>query len=106
MPSTPGNSPRRKPASAKTPVSGPAPSPPVGGQGIGCMDDATREAMIRLVAYSFYERRGYVGGSELQDWLEAEMEVDRQHATAQPPPGTAARPARAARRTQGRDTAK
>ena len=70
------------------------------------MNEATREAMVRLVAYSFYERRGYVGGSELQDWLEPEMEVDRQLAAAKPTTGTAARPVRAARRTQGRDTAK
>ncbi len=41
-------------------------------------DEQTREAMIRLAAYTFYERRGYVSGSELEDWLEAEMEVDRQ----------------------------
>jgi hypothetical protein len=34
--------------------------------------------MVRLVAYSFYERRGYIAGSELEDWLQAEMEVERQ----------------------------
>lgn len=48
-------------------------------------DEQTREAMIRLAAYTFYERRGYVSGSELEDWLEAEMEVDRQ-LTATPSP--------------------
>jgi len=37
--------------------------------------------MIRLAAYSFYERRGFVSGNELDDWLQAEMEVDRQLAT-------------------------
>jgi hypothetical protein len=42
------------------------------------LDPGTREALIRLAAYSFYERRGFVGGHELQDWLEAEMQVDRQ----------------------------
>jgi hypothetical protein len=41
-------------------------------------DNATRDAMVRLVAYSFYERRGYIAGSELEDWLQAEMEVERQ----------------------------
>jgi hypothetical protein len=41
-----------------------------------------REAMIRLAAYSFYERRGLVEGRELEDWLQAEMEVDRQLSTA------------------------
>lgn len=47
-------------------------------------DEQTREAMIRLAAYTFYERRGYVSGAELEDWLEAEMEVDRQLAAVQP----------------------
>lgn len=43
-----------------------------------------REVLIRLAAYSFYERRGYVSGHELEDWLQAEMEVNRQMAA---PPG-------------------
>lgn len=47
-------------------------------------DEQTREAMIRLAAYTFYERRGYVSGAELEDWLEAEMEVDRQLTAVQP----------------------
>jgi hypothetical protein len=42
------------------------------------IDPAQREALVRLAAYSFYERRGLVGGHELEDWLQAEMEVDRQ----------------------------
>jgi len=41
-------------------------------------DAEKREALIRIAAYTFYERRGYVGGHELEDWLQAEMEVDRQ----------------------------
>lgn len=41
-------------------------------------DPEKRELMIRLAAYSFYERRGCVSGNELEDWLQAEMEVDRQ----------------------------
>lgn len=43
-------------------------------------DPQTREALIRLMAYKCYERRGFVSGRELEDWLEAEMEVDRQMA--------------------------
>lgn len=43
-------------------------------------DPEAREVLIRLAAYSFYERRGYVSGHELEDWLEAEMEIDRQPA--------------------------
>jgi hypothetical protein len=51
---------------------GPLPTP------LGAGDSASREALVRLVAYSFYERRGYIAGSELEDWLQAEMEVERQ----------------------------
>lgn len=46
-------------------------------------DAEKREALVRIVAYSFYERRGFVCGHELDDWLQAEMEVDRQLATVQ-----------------------
>jgi hypothetical protein len=42
----------------------------------------TREALIHLAAYSFYERRGMIDGHELEDWLQAEMEVDRRLSTA------------------------
>jgi hypothetical protein len=48
-------------------------------------DAEKREAMIRIAAYTFYERRGYVSGHELEDWLQAEMEIDRQ-STAAPKP--------------------
>lgn len=51
-------------------------------------DAEKREALIRIAAYSFYERRGYVGGQELEDWLQAEMEVDRQLSGAQAPKQT------------------
>lgn len=43
-------------------------------------DPQTREALIRLAAYSFYERRGFIDGHELEDWLQAEMEIDRRAA--------------------------
>jgi len=47
------------------------------------MSDAEKRAdLIRIAAYSLYERRGYVSGHELEDWLQAEMEVDRQMAAA------------------------
>jgi len=49
-------------------------------------DPETREALIRVAAYSFYERRGFVDGHELEDWLQAEMEIDRR-ATAGAVPG-------------------
>jgi hypothetical protein len=48
-------------------------------------DAEKREAMVRIAAYTFYERRGFVSGHELEDWLQAELEVDRQMA-AEPKP--------------------
>jgi len=38
------------------------------------------EERIRLAAYRRYEARGFVAGDPLQDWVEAEREVSRQHA--------------------------
>jgi len=35
-----------------------------------------RYRMIAEAAYFRAERRGFVSGSELQDWLDAEIEVD------------------------------
>lgn len=36
-----------------------------------------RRAMIAQAAYYRAERRGFAPGGELQDWLEAEAEIDR-----------------------------
>ena len=50
------------------------------------MSDAeTREVMTRIAAYSFYDRRGFVSGHELEDWLQAEVEVERQLAAVPRP---------------------
>lgn len=37
----------------------------------------SRDSAIRETAYAFYEARGRVDGHELDDWLQAEGEVDR-----------------------------
>jgi Protein of unknown function (DUF2934) len=37
----------------------------------------TREQMIRTAAYLLAERRGFLPGHELDDWLAAERQVDR-----------------------------
>jgi len=37
-----------------------------------------RHRMISEAAYQLYAERGYVDGLELDDWLQAEAEVDRQ----------------------------
>ncbi len=39
---------------------------------------AERECLIATAAYSRAERRGFVPGQELEDWLEAEREIERQ----------------------------
>ena len=41
-------------------------------------DPQVRHRMISEAAYRLYARRGYVEGFELEDWLQAEAEVDRQ----------------------------
>jgi hypothetical protein len=41
------------------------------------------QSAIRRRAYELYEQRGYMDGSELDDWLEAESEVlEPQRASA------------------------
>lgn len=42
----------------------------------------TREDRIRLAAYAASERRGFAPGSEAQDWLDAERQVDAKDDTA------------------------
>ena len=41
-------------------------------------DAASREARIRRAAYDAYVRRGGAPGDEVQDWLDAEKQVDSQ----------------------------
>ena len=41
------------------------------------MDDDLRHRMISEAAYNLYAQRGYVDGFELDDWFQAEAEVDR-----------------------------
>lgn len=42
------------------------------------VNPAERDGMIALAAYFLAERRGFIPGEELEDWLEAEREVERQ----------------------------
>lgn len=49
------------------------PSPP----GQELLEGPTREELIRQRAYDIYERNGCVAGREVEDWLSAEMEIDR-----------------------------
>jgi hypothetical protein len=41
------------------------------------VDPGMRNEMVSRAAYFRAERRGFSGGSALQDWLEAEVEIDQ-----------------------------
>ncbi|HZP10806.1 MAG TPA: DUF2934 domain-containing protein [Nevskiaceae bacterium] len=43
-------------------------------------DDGSREARIAREAYYRAERRGFAPGKELDDWLEAERELEQSQA--------------------------
>lgn len=42
------------------------------------IEGPSREDLIRRRAYDLYERNGCVEGRAIEDWLEAEAELDRQ----------------------------
>ena len=48
------------------------------------IDPAARHGLIAEVAYARYAARGYVTGHELDDWLQAEADVDRRLLSAEP----------------------
>jgi hypothetical protein len=76
--------PARKPVSrAKTAPAGP---------------DPKRQVMIAMAAYYRAERRGFVPGHELEDWLAAEAELS---ATVAPAPAPAKKGPVRARKTTG-----
>ena len=43
----------------------------------GAVDVHARRRLIEHCAYLRAERRGFVGGDPVEDWLEAEMEIDQ-----------------------------
>lgn len=43
----------------------------------------SREARIAEAAYWRAERRGFAPGGEMEDWLEAEKEIDRENQASQ-----------------------
>lgn len=48
-----------------------------GGNG-ALISDQSRQNRIEVAAYYIAKKRGFQSGSELEDWLQAEKEVDRQ----------------------------
>jgi hypothetical protein len=57
---------RRPPRAGKSEASESAPS---------AIDPVRRHKLIAEAAYYRAEKRGFAAGNELQDWLEAEMEI-------------------------------
>jgi DUF2934 family protein len=43
----------------------------------GAISDQQRRNYVEVAAYYLAERRGFAGGSEIEDWAQAEREVDR-----------------------------
>jgi len=43
----------------------------------GALSSAERRNYVEVAAYYIAQRRGFGGGSELEDWIQAELEVDR-----------------------------
>jgi len=50
---------------------------PSGGNGPALLDERQRREMIATAAFLRAQRRGFESGSELEDWLAAEEEIDR-----------------------------
>ena len=67
----------RKPrAVERDPIApGAAPAVPKLEVGSGATQGEEREDVIRRMAYSLYEARGYIGGRDIEDWLRAEALV-------------------------------
>jgi len=75
-PATEKATPRRRTAPTKTDAaSGSGSTVTVSGAAISISPGA-RQAMIEQAAYLRAERRGFVPGGEVEDWLAAEAEVD------------------------------
>jgi len=55
-------------------VASPAATPALPSDGFDFSE--AREEMIRVAAYYIAEKRGFVPGAELNDWLIAESEID------------------------------
>ena len=51
---------------------------------IGDIDNSYREELIAVAAYFIAERRQFQNGSPEDDWLQAEAEIERQLAAANP----------------------
>lgn len=50
---------------------------PKHGKANGALSDTERRNYVEVAAYYIAQRRGFCGGSELEDWIQAEQEVAR-----------------------------
>lgn len=70
-----------KPVAAKTPVKKEAasrtPAKKTGGGKVPALTQEQRRYYVEVAAYYIAERRGFGGGSQLEDWVQAETEIDR-----------------------------
>lgn len=62
---------------AEKPVASAAPRRKPRANGASSMSDQERRGLVEVAAYYIAERRGFPGCGQLEDWLEAEREVDR-----------------------------
>lgn len=72
-------SPRTSKPKAETNVEKKVLQMPDNGNGRNGFTPADLESKIRLRAYELYQQRGFNGGSEQEDWLQAEREVLARH---------------------------
>lgn len=71
---SPSGAPQKKPRG--TTVKTPAQSRKAKSNG-AAVSDQQRRNYVEVAAYYIAERRGFHGGSELEDWAQAEREVER-----------------------------
>ncbi|MFN4148791.1 MAG: DUF2934 domain-containing protein [Rhodocyclaceae bacterium] len=66
-----------EPASGK--IQEPKSAPPEAGQTqtMPVLTPEQRRLYVEVAAYYIAERRGFQGGSEIEDWVQAEAEIDR-----------------------------
>ncbi len=63
-------------ASAKKSPAPRKPAKKAGGEGVRILSDEQRRYYVEVAAYYIAERRGFCG-SQLEDWVQAEAEIDR-----------------------------
>ena len=72
---------RRTPRAKRTESPADGTSAPTAELGVTQEPIVNRDAVARL-AYSYWEARGFIGGSPEEDWLRAENEIRNNHAAS------------------------